>query len=262
MEVPNQGRERMAQAASKPVRLVALDVDGTLLGDDGATNRFRSAWNALDERERPLLVYNSGRPINDLFSLVDIDQLPPPDYVIGGVGTMIADARIRKRLQAFTEVLGPPLDVKAVTAVMETVEGAVPQAAVDQHAHKASWRLAEAREEEISAIGQRLASAGLDVKLVYSSSLNLDILPRAGGKGCALVWICRELSVDLDEVVVAGDTGNDREMFDMPRVRGVVVANALAELRRVVEHERRHFLARHSHAEGVLEGLRHWGVIG
>ncbi|MBB4187477.1 sucrose-6F-phosphate phosphohydrolase [Sinorhizobium terangae] len=252
----------MEQAGSKPVRLVAFDIDGTLLGDDGAANRFRSAWQALDESERPLLVYNSGRPINDIFSLVDVDQLPPPEYVIGGVGTMIADARRRERLQAFTEALGPPLDVKAVTAVMETVEGAVPQAAVDQHAHKASWRLPDAREEEISAIGQRLATAGLDVKLVYSSSRDLDILPRAGGKGSALAWICRELAVDLDEVVVAGDTGNDREMFDMPRVRGVVVANALAELRQAVEHGSRHFLARNSHADGVLEGLRHWGVIG
>lgn len=252
----------MDRAGSKPVRLVAFDIDGTLLGDDGAANRFRSAWQALDKSERPLLVYNSGRPINDIFSLVDIDQLSPPDYVIGGVGTMIADARIRKRLQAFTEALGPPLDVKAITAVMETVEGAVPQAAVDQHAHKASWRLPDAREDEIGAIAARLAAAGLDVKLIYSSSRDLDILPRAGGKGSALAWICREIAVDLDEVVVAGDTGNDREMFDMPRVRGVVVANALSELRQVVEYERRHLLARSSHADGVLEGLRHWGVIG
>ncbi|MCA1405144.1 HAD-IIB family hydrolase [Ensifer sp. IC3342] len=252
----------MDQAESKPVRLVAFDIDGTLLGDDGAANRFRLAWAALDESERPLLVYNSGRPINDIFSLVDVDQLSPPDYVIGGVGTMIADARIRKRLQAFTEALGPSIDVKAVTAVMETVEGAVPQAAVDQHAHKASWRLPDAREEEIGAIAERLASAGLDVKLIYSSSRDLDILPRAGGKGRALAWICRELAVDLEEVVVAGDTGNDREMFDIPRVRGVVVANALAELRQSVGHKRRHFLARSSHADGVLEGLRHWGVIG
>ncbi|WEX86973.1 HAD family hydrolase [Sinorhizobium garamanticum] len=242
------------------MRLVALDIDGTLLGDDGAVNRFRLAWQALGKSERPLLVYNSGRPINDIFSLVDVDQLSPPHYVIGGVGTMIADARIRKRLQAFTEALGPPIDVKAVTAVMETVEGAVPQAAVDQHAHKASWRLPDAREEEIGAIAERLAADGLDVKLIYSSSRDLDILPRAGGKGSALAWICRELAVDLDEVVVAGDTGNDREMFDMPRVRGVVVANALAELRQV-GRERRHFLARNSYADGVIEGLRHWGVI-
>ncbi|MBP1882099.1 HAD-IIB family hydrolase [Sinorhizobium mexicanum] len=251
----------MDRAAPKPVRLVAFDIDGTLLGDDEAANRFRSAWQALDGRKRPLLVYNSGRPINDILALVDVDQLPPPDYVIGGVGTMMADGRKRKRLQAFTAELGSPIDVKAVTAIMETVEGAVPQAAVDQHAHKASWWLPEAREAEIAAIGQRLASAGLDVKLIYSSSRDLDILPRAGGKGSALAWICRELTVDLGEVVVAGDTGNDREMFDIPRVRGVVVANALAELRRVAEHERRHFLARNSYADGVLEGLRHWGVI-
>ncbi|WEX75921.1 HAD family hydrolase [Sinorhizobium numidicum] len=244
----------------KPVRLLASDIDGTLLGDDAGAARFRSAWQALDAARRPLLVYNSGRMIDDILSLVDSRQLPPPDYVIGAVGTMIADGRLRERLEKFTMELGPPFDAAIVSTIMMTIEGALPQAAVD-HPHKVSWHLPDAAEERLRDIAERLAGGGLDVKLIYSCSRDLDILPRAGGKGSALAWICRELAVNLEEVVVAGDTGNDREMFDMPHVRGVVVANALPELRQVVAKERRHFLARCSYADGVLEGLRHWCAI-
>jgi sucrose-6F-phosphate phosphohydrolase len=240
---------------------VASDIDGTLLGNEAAAERFRCAWNGLGSRERPLLIYNSGRPADDILALVDAKLLPVPDYVIGGVGTTIVDARRRARVEAFVVELGQPFDQAALAAVMNTIEGIAPQAAVDQHSHKSSWCLPDAEEERIRAIAARLAGAELDVKLVYSSKRDLDILPHAGGKGGALAWICRELAVGLDEVIVAGDTGNDQEMFELPHVRGILVANALAELRQAISNDRRHFLARSSHADGVLEGLRHWGVI-
>ncbi|MDK1489529.1 HAD family hydrolase [Sinorhizobium sp. 7-81] len=251
----------MEQMRQKRVKLLASDIDGTLLGDAAAAERFRAAWWALGPADRPLLVYNSGRMVDDIAALVDAKDLPPPDYMIGGVGTTIADGLVRRELRAFTEQLGPPLDPGTVAAIMQAVEGARRQADADQSRYKASWNLPDAGEDRLRDIAGQLASAGLDVKLIYSSNRDLDILPRAGGKGGALAWICRELSLSFDEVVVAGDTGNDCEMFDLPQVRGVVVANALPELRQAVAHQRRHLLARGSHADGVLEGLRRWGVI-
>lgn len=245
----------------RPASLLASDIDGTLLGDEEAAERFRRTWHALDRRERPLLIYNSSRAADDILSLVDAKLLPVPDYVIGGVGTVIADGRLREQLQAFTNVLGPPFDAHAIAAVMQSVEGAAPRPQANQLPHKASWHLPDAGDDSIRDIATRFAAAGLDVKLIYSSGGDLDILPPTGGKGRALGWMCRKLAIGLDEVIVAGDTGNDREMFEMPHVRGVVVANALAELRQAVASDRRHFLARSSHADGVIEGLRHWGVI-
>lgn len=245
----------------RPVRLLASDIDGTLLGNEAAAGRFRRTWHALGQRERPLLVYNSSRPVDDILSLIDAKLLPAPNHVIGALGTVIAGGLVRARLQAFVEGLGPPLNADAITAVMETIEGATLQAAVDQHPHKASWCLPDATAEHISEIAARLSDAGLDVKLIYSSRRNLDILPHAGGKASALAWMCRELAVNLCEVVVAGDTRNDLEMFEMPHVRGIVVANALPELRDAVTTNGPHLLASGCHADGVIEGLRRWGVL-
>jgi sucrose-6F-phosphate phosphohydrolase len=246
---------------TRPVRLLASDIDGTLLGDEEAAERFRRTWRSLKSDERPLLVYNSARTADDILSLVEAKLLPRPDYVIGGVGTVIADVRIAGPLQAFIEELGPPFEAQAIAAVMQSIEGAAPQPDVHQLPHKISWHLPDVGEEWIRELAMRFAAAGLDVKLVYSCRRDLDILPPSGGKGGALAWICRRLAIGLDEVVVAGDSGNDREMFEMPHVRGVVVANALAELRDAASLHRRHFLASSCHADGVIEGLKYWGVL-
>ncbi|WP_244514693.1 HAD-IIB family hydrolase [Ensifer sp. LCM 4579] len=246
---------------SGPVRMLASDIDGTLLGDEAAAERFRHTWHALNRHERPLLVYNSARTADDMLSLVEAGLLPRPDYVIGGVGTVIADMGVPGPLQAFLEELGPPFEAQAIAAVMKSIEGAVPQPQLQQLPHKISWHLPDAPETAINEIARLFAASGLAVKLVYSSRRDLDILPPAGGKGSALGWICRRLSIELDEVVVAGDSGNDCEMFEMPHVRGVVVANALAELRDAASLHRRHFLAPSCHADGVIEALRFWGVL-
>ncbi|MCF3643298.1 HAD family hydrolase [Rhizobium sp. TRM95111] len=241
------------------MRMLSSDIDGTLTGDRRATQRFRTFWEALNPLTRPLLVYNSGRLIDDIEALIEVTDLPVPDYMIGGVGTMIGGLAEEKR-RAYGEVLGKPFDRDALMRVMQRIDGIRLQADEYQHQHKSSWHLHGAGDETIADIETRLAEAGLDAKLVYSSGRDLDVLPRAADKGAALVWLCRDLGIDPGEVVVAGDTGNDRDMFLLPDVRGIAVANALPELQRIVAGEPRHFQATRPHADGVVEGLRHWGL--
>jgi hydroxymethylpyrimidine pyrophosphatase-like HAD family hydrolase len=90
--------------------------------------------------------------------------------------------------------------------------------------------------------------------VVYSSSRDLDILPKYANKGNALEWLLKHLQISGFETLVAGDSGNDSAMFLIPGVRGIVVENAQPEL---VEATLGLpcYRAQSICADGVLEGL-------
>ncbi len=246
----------------KPVALFSSDLDGTLAGDAPATQDFRLTWDALDPARRPLLVYNSGRLADDILDFVAETGLPAPDYVIGGVGTMLVDPKGATPLERFHQRLSDGWSLDAVEKILASHADTTRQPGIYQHAFKSSWYLHDASPETLAGIEQALDQAGLAVTMIYSSNRDLDVLPRLADKGQALTWLCSEISIGLDEVVVAGDTNNDRSMFDLPGVRGIVVGNALPELHELAKANPLIFNATEGFARGVLQGLAHWAVLG
>ncbi|QYM78220.1 HAD-IIB family hydrolase [Horticoccus luteus] len=245
---------------TQSIRLFSSDLDNTLLGNPESTRRFKLAWEGIPAAQRPLLVYNSGRLLSDLDQLLGAEQLPAPDYLIGGVGTQIYDARAGRALHDFDGELALGWDRDRVAAIAAAFPGVRPQPNQYQHPFKSSWYLERANRATITRLSDQFTAAGLDVSIVYSSLRDLDILPKNAAKGAALRWLCQRLDLTLDRVLVAGDTGNDSSMFLLPGVRGIVVENAQPELfEDVVEIPV--YCSRQVMADGVVDGLRHYGVI-
>jgi sucrose-6-phosphatase len=243
-----------------PIRLFSSDLDGTLLGNPESSQRFKTAWESLVPESRPLLVYNSGRLVDDLRRFVTNGLLPEADYYIAGVGTQVFDVRAGRMMDELRDHLASGWDLGKVRTIARQFPGVRPQPDEFQHDFKSSWFLDNARPQAISELKRLLTDAGLDVTLVYSSSRDLDVLPRNATKGGALKWLCNRIGVPLDQVLVAGDTGNDTSMFQLPGARGIVVDNALPELFEAVI-ERSTYVSRDILADGVLDGLCHYGIV-
>lgn len=247
--------------AANSIRLFSCDLDGTLVGNPESSQRFKAAWERIPARRRPLLVYNSGRLVDDMHRFfVEADVLPAPDYSIAGVGTQVYDERNGRMLEEFYEHLAVHWNLPLVQEIVGRFPGTRPQPPEFQHAFKSSWFLDHATPATLRELKNQLAKAGLKMKIVYSSGRDLDILPNNATKGGALEWLCQQLGIPLTQVLVAGDTGNDSSMFLLPGVHGIIVENAQPELFEATV-DIPTYTSRFVMADGVLDGLRHYGVI-
>ncbi len=241
------------------VLLFATDLDGTLLGEAGATSRFAAAWAAVEPGVRPLLVYNTGRTVDDVRGLVRAGVLPECDYIVGGVGTELF-SNLYDYSREFSARFTSGWSLERIERIVRTIPAVRPQPEAFCQAFKSSWFWDDASAADLQALAGRLASGGIAAHLVYSARRFLDVLPAQGGKGNALAWLAQRLGIPLAQVLVAGDTGNDTSMFQLPDVCGIIVGNALPELRGEVDGPNFH-RARLSAADGVVEGLRHFSVL-
>lgn len=245
---------------SPPLRLFSPDLDGTLIGNPESTQRFKETWEKLSQDPRPLLVYNSGRTVKDTRSLIHARRLPDADYIIGGVGTEFHAADQPGEVKEFVAQFGEGWNLALVERIVGSMPGVERQPPEFLHPYKSSWFLERATRAQIEELRRRLEAGGLDVSIVYSSLRHLDVLPGRANKGNALAWLCRRLDIPLEQVLVAGDTGNDSSMFLLNGVKGIVVENAQPELFEAVV-KLPVFVATKIMADGVLEGLKHFGVI-
>ncbi len=243
-------------------RLLISDLDHTLLGDDDATFRFAGFIEA--RRQEWCVVYNSSRFMSSIRESVRGTALPEPDLIIGGMGTQIEPVRILEHdpaiaqgLGAWTRRIDQPGWGDRVRQIVAHADRVQVQPDVHQSDLKASFYLHDASPDELAAIERRLLDAGIQPELIYSSHRDLDVLPKNVHKASATVFVAEALGFQAQQVVVCGDSGNDRAMLTAG-FNAVIVANARPELHDL--RGPRIYRASRAFADGVIEGLMHWSL--
>ena len=241
--------------------LLASDIDGTLLGDAIG----EAALKALVEANpgRMLLALITGRSLPTIQELIAEGRLPQPDYICGDVGTELYDCHDPANAlgQQFSAQTPAGWDLDAIYRLGQGDGIQVQDFPHGQPRFQAGF-FWDGDPKTLEAFRQRLA--GLPdgfppYHILPSYDYYIDVLPGPMGKGEAALFLQRALGFDPQRVVVAGDTGNDREMFETG-LKGIVPGNALDELKRAADQPW-HFHSQLPAASGVLDGLRHFGFI-
>ncbi len=263
-----------------PPRVLATDLDGTLIplpGHDehlAALDRFRQA-----RAERRLgLVFATGRHLASVQEAMEHDRLPVPDWIVCDVGTSIHHRHddAFEPYQPFVSHLTDTthgVDRAAVETLLADLGGLTLQSSERQQPFKVSY-VSEPNEAPDLAqeATQRLEQAGLPY--ACHASLDpfhgvglLDVLPIGASKATALIWLSTHADFLADEVVFAGDSGNDLPALTCG-FRAIVVANATPGLADRAEAElgekglaQRLYRASASATSGVLQGCRHFGLL-
>ncbi len=264
--------------------LLCTDLDRTLLpnGAQSESPQARRRFAALVAHEPVTLVYVTGRHRALVERAVASYGIPQPAFVISDVGTRIHDVRTGdwQPWQAWEQRIDGDWaghDHRALQLLLGDLPALRLQERSKQNPHKLSYYvpLQADRHALCQEVEQRLRAAGVRAALVWSVDEPngvglLDVLPAGAGKLQAIRFLQTELGFAADEVIFAGDSGNDLPVL-ASGLPAVLVANATDGVRaealalaRAQGHAEQLYLARGglgmngNYSAGILEGVAHF----
>ncbi len=265
---------------------LATDLDGTFipLPDNAASKRALDIISRSSDTSPLELVYVTGRHLASVFEAIDEHSLPVPTWILADVGTCVyrrdeksPDSRrfevvddYKRRLDQIVGGSDPDEDRRLIAT---NIAGLSLQESFKQGPHKLSYFAEAHRLEELT---QTLRTFIELWKMPYGVVASVDpfngdglvdVMPREVSKAFAISWWCEHRGVKPEEVVFAGDSGNDYDAL-VAGHKAILVSNADRSLvsRVQTEHERRGyrdrlFLATEPSTAGVLQGARWFGII-
>ncbi len=271
--------------------IVATDLDRTLFPNGGQEyDNTMADFTRLIEENGITLVYVTGR--NEEQALKGMERYSPPEpkYLVAEVGTRVysfvggsfaEDSSYIKYIDENTR----NWNRTDLLSRLESLKQLTPQEDHNQNRFKISFYLHDiSNAEAVVAKAEELAALETpDAHIIYSidetKGLGLvDVLPKKANKLEALEFVRRKIGAEKDDIMYAGDSGNDL----IPLTAGykaVLVKNAIDEVRQHVKDEarRKGFAERVYFAEGglqkggrtyngnyvsgVIEGLYHFGIV-
>jgi len=192
--------------------------------------------------------------------VTDVDdtlaKLPVALEVDGIIGAMGAEVRCNGELDAPWSTRSGDWDRAVVDAGLGGAMGCRPHDEQLQTRYKASYAVPSAEQDQAL---EKLEATGLPTMMVRSGTDDFDVMPPNAGQGEATLYVAERLGVAPEGLIVVGGSGNDVAMFRIA-AKGIVKGNARDELRERVDRDRVYFASAHA-ADGLLEGLEHYGAL-
>jgi len=246
--------------------LFISDLDNTLIGDDQALQQLNRILQQKREEHGAKVVYATGRSLFLYKKLRTEKSLIPPDALIAAVGTEVyLDLETEQMDQDWVNLLSQNWQRDKILEITQQLPELIPQSSSEQGQFKVSFHLSsETAQTIIQQLEKKISNIPLEVKVIYSGSKDLDIIPQQADKGLAVQFLQKKWQMSDLKTVVCGDSGNDIALFATGQPRGILVGNAQPELREWYKRNKtdyRYFASQH-YAAGIQEGLKYFKFIG
>ncbi|BCL37538.1 sucrose-phosphate phosphatase [Nostoc sp. MS1] len=244
--------------------LFVTDLDHTLVGNDAALVQLSQLLTQHRQEYGTKIVYATGRSPVLYKELQEAKNLIEPDALVLSVGTEIYLDGSGNPDSGWSEILADGWNQEIVLSVTRQFPELVMQPESEQRPFKASFFLhEEAAFRILPKLEAELQKYELNIKLIYSSGIDLDIVPLNSDKGQAMQFLRQKWEFAAERTVVCGDSGNDIALFAVGNERGIIVGNARPELLQWhSEYPADHrYLAKNFCAGGIIEGLQYFGFL-
>ncbi|TWU33680.1 HAD-IIB family hydrolase [Novipirellula artificiosorum] len=237
-------------------RLIVTDLDNTLTGDNDALAEFA---RILDDNDHIGFAIATGRRLDSALELIGELGLPRPDVIDTDAGTQLHYGDKLTPDRSWQKQIGYAWKPAEIHAALDNLPGFFLQEDQHQSEFKISYEIDTEIAPSTTRIKKQLREAGLRAKVILSLGMYLDIIPVRGGSEMAIRHLMWKWGFSTENVLVAGDSGNDAGML-LGRTLGVVVGNYSPELDRLRNHPRIYF-AEQPHARGIIEGINYYHFL-
>ncbi len=235
-------------------KALVSDIDNTLLGNKKGLKQLIS-WL---EKHAGSVVFGvaTGRSLESAVKILKNSRVPIPNVLITSVGSEI---NYGPRLQpdvGWANRIAHLWRRDALEQVLSGLPGLILQTAENQRKFKLSYNVISKKMPSLQDLYRLLREHRLHARLIYSHEEFLDVLPIRASKGHAIRYLAYKWGLPLENFLVVGDSGNDKEML-LGDTLGIVVGNYSPELEPLRDLEQIYFAQGHQ-ADGILEGLVHY----
>jgi sucrose-phosphate synthase len=242
----------------KAPKLIITDIDHTLIGDEGSLKEF----NMFLQKNRNKIGFAvaTGRNAKSALSVLNDNNVISPELIISSVGSEIYYNQNNKLVysKGWDSYISYLWKRDKIIKVLSQFDFLKPQEDDKQEKFKISYYMNDS-DGNLEKIKEALAKNKLKTNIIYSQGCFLDVLPHRASKGNAIRYLAFKWNISFEDIMVAGDSGNDTEMLKVA-LCGVVVANYSPEMEILKENKRIYF-ANNSFAGGILEGIRHYNFL-
>lgn len=226
-----------------PYRMLALDMDGTLLNEEKEISEENRKWIAEASRAGVTVMFSTGRGRQSAMPYAEQLGLDTPMVLVNGSEVWRTPSELHKRTLM-------PLDwVRTMRKMALDYDVWYWAYAVEGIFNRENWPAGPEAEEamgwlkfgyytenpsKLPAIRRTLESWGT-LEITNSHPSNIELNPAGISKASGLREVCEMLGIGMEQVIAMGDSFNDLAMIREAGL-GVAMGNAQDEVQAEADH--------------------------